>query len=140
MRSGLDTENLFRQLNVEAFPYREFRDAQPEDELLSASANAKWSTSLEILQREWLQAAKQSDAFASEEQPVAPIPDEVAEQVAAEPDRVQPPQQPQRSNAIYRDVFPDPTRVRLRRLFHREAREEPPVSDTPLADLFDRIS
>lgn len=130
MRSGPDTENLFHQLNIETFPYREFSDArQPIPGATGASA--RWSASLEILQREWIQAVQtQALVSANFAQPAEETPAADAESRAPRATVAKPPMS---------GAAADDSRPRLKRLFRRDTSDEVPSCDTSLSDLFDRI-
>ncbi len=132
MRNGPDTENLFHQLNIESFPYREFSDGRPP--VSPSSGSGKWSTSLEILQREWIQAT-QTHAIAS--LPDSDDPATIGTSVSEEPRETEAPAaRPAQAKLASKT---DQSRVRLKRLFRREGQDAAAPGDSPLSDLFDRI-
>lgn len=133
MRNGPDTENLFHQLNIEAFPYREFSDGRPPT-TGSSTGNSKWSTSLEILQREWIQAT-QTHAMASVTVTNAA---EQAPNGASAKDELYPTQAPA-ANTTPPLSSSSQSRARLKNLFRREVPETAPARESSLSDLFDRI-
>ena len=132
MRNGPDTENLFHYLNIESFPYREFSDGRPPV-TPSSTGNSKWSTSLEILQREWIQAT-QTHALANVT--IAGSDNQIASERSA--DQLYRTETPV-ANPAHQSRASDQSRSRLKQLFQRETPEATPARDSSLSDLFDRI-